>query len=75
LQFQTSHDNEVGNQPKRGFIMLVRQYSVESSLRIFLEERNMRKKVKFDIVFLAGLLVPEIVLIIAMVVAGLIYIF
>lgn len=55
--------------------MLVCQYSAESSLRIFLEERNMRKKVKFDIVFLAGLLVPEIVLIIAMVVAGLIYIF
>ena len=35
----------------------------------------MRKKVKFDKGFLALLLVPEIVLIIAMIVAGLIYFF
>ena len=35
----------------------------------------MRKKVKFDKGFLALLLVPEIILVVAMVTAGLIYVF
>ena len=41
----------------------------------FSKERTMRKKIKLDKGFLALLLVPEIVLIVAMIVAGLIYVF
>ena len=36
---------------------------------------NMGKKVKFDKGFLAMLLVPEIVLVVAMIATGLIYVF